>query len=340
MIKVAIVGATGAVGRQMICDLEELSLDIDLKLFASSKSEGTKLKFRDQFIDVRRFNIEDIQDRQFVLMSAGSNFSKDNAYQIAAQGPIVIDNSSAWRMHSDIPLVVPEVNGELLKDFKKGIIANPNCSTIQLVVCLYPLNKYIGIKDVYVTTLQSVSGSGQKGISELQNNVHQYISGQPLIQNYYPKVIGFNIIPAIDIIDENGHCFEEIKIIKETQKILNNPKINILATTSRVPTFYCHCESVIVKLKNEVKLFDVLDLFRKAQGIIVKDRASYEDYPVNSEVHLCKDTWVCRVRLPYGAVRSNIIQFWNIADNLKKGAATNAIQIMQTLLLYHDRKYA
>ncbi len=333
-MRVAIVGVTGAVGRQMLLDLAASRVgDIDLLLFASERSAGVKLEFRGREHVVRAFELAKLRGVDFVLMSAGGAFSRAQAAAIAEQGSLVIDNSSAWRMHPDVPLVVPEVNGHLLMGRKGGgIIANPNCSTIQLVVTLQPLHRHFGVQQVIVSTYQSVSGTGQKGIAELAAQAPLSLAAlRDVKPKTYAKPIAFNVIPAIDVLDANGHCFEEEKMVRETRKIMGIDALDVQATTARIPAYHCHSESVSVRLRREVSRDEALDAFAVEPGIVLDRSSTYENLPTPLAVHGDGRVWVSRVRLPLGNSKSEWVQYWNVADNLKKGAATNAVQIMEAV---------
>ena len=327
MINVAVVGATGAVGREILRELEPVE-GVNVVPFASPRSAGTMLNFRDSTLKVLAFNLEQVVRCDYVLMSAGGAFSKEVGREIAEK-TILIDNSSAWRMESRVPLVVPEVNGDRLEGFEKGIIANPNCSTIQMVVALKPLKDAYGLRQVQVATYQSVSGAGQKGIDELGDQVAQKFKFQEQIPQKFAKPIAFNVLPAIDVLDPSFHAFEEIKMINETRKILSMERLEVMATTVRVPVFNCHGEAVTVRLGEEITLQQAQDVFRDAEGIKFYPENDHSMFPTPLDVEGDGQVHVARVRLPYGSEKSDYVQFWNIADNLKKGAATNAVQIME-----------
>lgn len=330
---VAIVGATGAVGREMLRDLEESSIkDVRLSLFASPRSSGTKVTFRGETLEVKPFSASALKDVRYVLMSAGGTFSRENAKALVSQGATVIDNSSAWRMADDVPLIVPEVNADALaKATGPGIIANPNCSTIQMVVALKPLKDAFGLEMVQVATYQSVSGTGQKGIGELSSQVEAHFRFQDPVPQVYAQPIAFNLLPAIDVLDPEGHCYEEIKMIKETRKILGLPNLTILATTVRVPTFNCHGEAVTVRLGEAVTREQAEEAMAGAQGIVYVKENDHSAFPTPRTVTGDSRVFVSRLRLMHGEKRSPWLQFWNIADNLKKGAASNAVQILEYL---------
>ena len=332
-MKIAIIGATGAVGREMMRDLSESNLEMDIIPLASPRSEGAVVDFRGKSFKVRAFSSELIKGCKFALMSAGGDFSRSHAMGIAQAGSIVIDNSSAWRMDLSVPLIVPEVNpSDLAPDLMlKGIIANPNCSTIQLVVPLSALRDAFGLQQVQVATYQSVSGTGQKGITELAEQVQGHFSFREPAPQVYRQSIAFNLLPAIDRVDEFGHCFEEEKIIRETRRIMGMPDLQVLATTVRTPTFHCHGEAVSVRLNRNVSLDEVKAVFHAAKGITFIDSMDISELPTPRTVAGDGGIWVSRVRLPLDAKDSPWLQFWVIADNLKKGAATNAVQILELL---------
>jgi aspartate-semialdehyde dehydrogenase len=332
-LKIAVIGATGAVGREMIGDLSDSSLEIELVPLASPRSDGAVVDFRGKSVKVHAFSLNLVKGCRFALMSAGSDFSRAESVKIVQTGSTVIDNSSAWRMDLSVPLVVPEVNPSALAPalMTKGIVANPNCSTIQLVVPLAALRDAFGLQQVQVATYQSVSGTGQKGISELAGQVQGHFSFREPEPQVYRQPIAFNLLPAIDKIDAFGHCFEEEKIIRETRRILEMPDLQLLATTIRTPTFHCHGEAVSVRLDRKVSLEQVKTVFRGTKGITFIDSMDIADLPTPRTVAGDRGIWVSRVRLPLDASESEWLQFWVIADNLKKGAATNAVQILNLM---------
>ncbi len=331
-MKVAIVGATGAVGREMLRDLEDSRLqDIQLGAFASARSKGTKITFRDKTHVVETFSVEALKGYPFVLMSAGGGFSREFSKALVVQGSTVIDNSSAFRMDPTVALIVPEVNGDTLKGDKPQIIANPNCSTIQLVVALKPLHDAFGIDMVQVSTYQSVSGTGQKGIAELGAQLEAKMRFQESEPSVYAQPIAFNLLPGIDVFDEHGHVYEEIKMVKETQKIMGLPNLEVLASTVRVPTFHCHGETVNVRLGKEITRADAMTAFREGEGLVLNEKDDHASQPTPRGVTGDRRVFVSRVRLPHGQTKSRWLQFWNVADNLKKGAASNAVQILEHL---------
>ena len=331
------IGATGAVGREMLADLDHSTFaargkSLRLGLFASPRSAGERMQCLGQTIEVKPFSLEAIKGFDFALMSAGGKFSRQYSPAIVEQGTTVIDNSSAWRMQDGVSLVVPEVNGGMLKPGQRAaIIANPNCSTIQMVVALKPLEDKFGVESVNVSTYQSVSGTGQKGIKELATQVDAQLKFQALEPLVYAQPIVFNVLPAIDVLDASGHCFEEEKMVRETRKIMNRPDLEVMATTARVPTFNCHCEAVSVRLKKSVTRDQALEVLRRARGIRLVEENDHAAFPTPRSVTGDRNVWVSRVRLPLGQSTSHWLQFWIVADNLKKGAATNAVQILEAL---------
>lgn len=325
-LTVGVVGATGAVGRKMVEILEERKVPVEhLRLFASHRSVGTKIPFRGEEVTVELLTEEAMQELfDYLLFSAGGGTSAQFAPIAAAAGNTVIDNSSQWRMVPEIPLVVPEVNPHVLKGYR-GIVANPNCSTIQMVVALAPLHRRYGIKKIIVSTYQAVSGSGQKAIDELNNQLQD--ASYP--NRVYPKKISGNCIPHIDVFNENGFTKEELKMVFETQKILEDETIEVNATTVRIPVFFGHSESIYVELKETPDLQEVRELLAKAPGVIVMDQPESNQYPTPLEIANTDETYVGRIRRDL--YNEKAISLWVVADNLRKGAATNAVQILEVL---------
>lgn len=326
-INLAIVGATGNVGRTFLKVLEDHNFPFTgLTCFASSKSAGQKVVCKGVEYTVEELTEDSFKDRGFdiALFSAGGETSKKFAPLAAAAGAVVIDNSSAWRMDPTVPLVVPEVNPEAI--FKhNGIIANPNCSTIQAVVALKPLHQKYGIKRVIYSTYQAVSGSGVKGIQELEEG----LKGNVLLKAY-PHSIHNNCLPQIDVFTDNGYTKEEMKMIEETRKILDTPDLKITATAVRVPIINCHSESVNVELNSNFELDDVFQLFEKSSGIVVLDDTSKSEYPLASIADGTDPVYIGRIRRDESV--DSGLNLWIVADNIRKGAATNAIQIAQLLI--------
>lgn len=325
-LKVAVVGATGEVGRAFLSVMEERNFPVEeLFLFASDRSEGLTLTFKGESFKVRSLSKHNsFKGIDIALFSAGSSVSREYAPRFARDGAVVIDNSSAWRLEPDVPLVVPEVNPEDVKNHR-GIIANPNCSTIQMVVALKPIYDVAGIEAVVVSTYQSVSGAGAKAIRELQEQVKAWCEDRDVPHpKALPKKIAFNIIPQIDVFTENGYTKEEMKMLNETRKIMHDPDIKVSATTVRVPVFYGHSEAVSIKLKRELNVQEAKSILSKAKGVIL-----YEDYPTPLDVAGRDEVFVGRVRKDL--VFEPGISMWITADNIRKGAATNALQIAELL---------
>lgn len=322
MYNVAIVGATGNVGRKFLEILEERNFPVkELYLFASKRSEGKTLKFKGEDVLVEELCEANIENKKidFALFSAGGSVSLEFAPIFAKHGAVVIDNSSAWRMDKEVPLVVPEVNPEDVK-WHKGIIANPNCSTIQAMVALKPLYDKYGIKRIVYSTYQAVSGAGIQGILDLQEGTTKK----------FPYPILGNVIPHIDVFLDNGYTKEEIKMIEETKKILHDDNLRITATTVRVPVLNAHSESINVELNSEFELENVIDLFNSSKGIIVHDDVENLKYPTPLELSGKDEVFVGRIRRDFSL--DNGLNLWVVADNIRKGAALNAIQITEILI--------
>jgi aspartate-semialdehyde dehydrogenase len=327
---VAVVGATGAVGRRMLEILEKRDFPLgSLTALASARSVGQKLSFMGGKIEVKELQEDSFKGIDIALFSAGSSISKSYAPIAVNSGCIVIDNSSEWRMVKDVPLIVPEVNPFALSE-KCGIIANPNCSTIQMVVALKPLHDQYSISRVIVSTYQSVSGSGQKAIEELEKQSRNFIAEEPLQNNVYPHQIAFNCLPHIDSFLENGYTKEEMKMVDETRKILDDSTIEVSPTAVRVPVFYSHSESVTVETKLPMKANIVKDIFSRSPGICLVDNPKKNQYPLPIEASGKEEVFVGRVR--GDLTRENVIHFWVVSDNLLKGAASNAVQIAELLI--------
>ena len=323
--KLAIVGATGVVGKAALKVLEEKNLpNFEYHLFASKRSCGKKVKFMGKDYTINELK-EDSFDNgfDFAIFSAGSETSKKFAPIATSQGCTVIDNSSAFRMDENIPLVVPEVNSDEILNYK-GIIANPNCSTIQAVIPLNVLNKYYKIKRVVYTTFQAVSGAGVKGIEDLKN------TQKGLKERKFPYAIYNNCIPQIDVFLENNYTKEEMKMIEETRKILHIPDLSVTATCVRVPVENSHSESINVEFENEFEIDELREKLVKQEGIILLDDIKNEKYPLATLASGRDDVFVGRIRRDY-SVKSGI-NFWCVADNIRKGAATNAVQILENLI--------
>jgi aspartate-semialdehyde dehydrogenase len=322
---IAIVGATGLVGRKMLQILEERNFPVkDLKLLASERSEGIELSFNGERLKVEKLTEEKFKGVDIALFSAGADVSVKFVPEAVKRGCVVIDNSSAFRLEKDVPLVVPEVNAEKISQHK-GIIANPNCSTIQLVVVLKPLHDKFKIKRVVVSTYQSVTGAGKKALDQLMFEIQGLKPQTPK----FPHQIAYNCIPQIDNFFEDGYTKEEHKIMKETKKILDDENIKITATCVRVPTIGGHAESVNIEFENKFSLEDIIQTLNQAPGVIVIDKPYESIYPMPIFSNEKDDVFVGRIRLDQSI--ENGLNLWIVADNLRKGAATNAVQIAETL---------
>lgn len=327
-VNVAIVGATGIVGRTFLKVLEERNFPIDnLYLFSSARSAGSKVEFAGKEYTVEELNENSFdRDMQIALFSAGGSVSEKYAPIAASKGVIVIDNSSAWRMDKNVPLVVPEVNPEAVKDHK-GIIANPNCSTIQAMVPLKPLHDKYKIKRIVYSTYQAVSGSGVKGTKDLEDG----IKGMP--NQFYPHPIAYNCLPHIDVFMENGYTKEEMKMINETMKILNDYNLKITATTVRVPVVNGHSESVNVEFEKEFEIEELKEVLANFEGLELVDDIDNNVYPTAFELSGRDEVFVGRIRRDFSV--DSGINMWVVADNIRKGATTNAVQIAELLLKYN-----
>lgn len=327
---VAVVGATGAVGNEMIAVLEERNFPVEkLRLFASERSEGKTLQFEGSEIPVEALNEDSFKGIDIALFSAGAERSKIWAPIAAKSGCVVVDNSSQWRMDPEVPLVVPEVNAHDLK-WHKGIIANPNCSTIQMVVALKPIHDAAKIKRVVVTTFQAVSGTGKKAMDELLQQTTDLLNFKEIKCNVYPHQIAFNVLPHIDKFLENGYTKEEMKMVNETKKIMGDSSIRVTATTVRVPVFRGHSESVNIETEKKITSNEVRSIFSKAPGIVVFDVPEKNVYPLPIEVAGKDPVYVGRIREDESI--DNGINMWVVSDNLRKGAALNAVQIAEELV--------
>lgn len=332
--KVAIVGATGEVGRTFLKVLEERDFPVDdLVLYASQSSEGRVLTFKGKEYTVKALNKESsFKGIDIALFSAGGSTSKEWAPKFAKDGVVVIDNSSAWRMDPEVPLVVPEVNPEDVKDFKKkGIIANPNCSTIQMVVALKPIYDKVGIKRVVVSTYQAVSGAGAKAIEDLKNQTKAWCEGKEIPEaQKFPHQIAFNAIPHIDVFFEDGYTKEENKMLFETRKIMHDENIKVSATCVRIPVLYGHSESISIETEKDISPEEARDILRNAPGVIVIDNPQNNEYPLPITAQGRDEVFVGRIRKD--RVFEPGLTMWVVADNIRKGAATNAVQIAELLI--------
>ncbi|WP_457626973.1 aspartate-semialdehyde dehydrogenase [Persephonella sp.] len=330
---IAILGATGAVGQTMLRVLEERNFPVDeIRLLASERSAGKELEFMGIKYRVEPVSPEAFEGIDIALFSAGGSRSKQWAPVAVEKGAVVIDNSSAFRMDDDVPLVVPEVNPEDVK-WHKGIIANPNCSTIQMVVALNPIHKAKKIKRVIVATYQAVSGAGATAIRDLEEETKAYFEGKYYYPEALPNHIAFNVIPHIDVFLENDYTKEEMKMFNETRKIMHAPDIRVSATCARVPVFYGHSEAVTIETEEPVTPEEARQLLKEAPGVIVEDDPSNNVYPMPIEVAGRDEVFVGRIRKDLAF--ENGLSMWVVADNLRKGAATNAVQIAELLVEYN-----
>ncbi len=323
---VAVVGATGMVGQKFLEVLKERNFPIDtLYLFASKRSAGKIVKFDGKDLKVEETCEENIKNKKIdiALFSAGGSVSKEYAPIFAQYGATVIDNSSAWRMDPEVPFVVPEVNPEDIK-LHKGIIANPNCSTIQAVVAIKPLHEKYGIKRIVYSTYQAVSGAGVNGYKDLENG----IKGES--PKNFPYAIAGNAIPHIDVFLDNGYTKEEMKMVNETIKILHDDKLKITATAVRIPVYYGHSESINIELKEEFNIEEIFELFNQSKGIILRDNVKELVYPMALEAEGTDEVYVGRIRRDFSV--KNGLNLWVVADNIRKGAASNAVQIAEYLI--------
>ena len=328
--KIAVIGATGNVGREMLKTLVQRNFPIaEVVALASPRSIGREVSFGDGVLKIKALDYYDFKGTDIALMSAGGTIAKEWAPKIAAQGCLVIDNSSAWRMDRQVPLVVPEVNADALNDIPKGIIANPNCSTAQLVVALKPLHDLFTIKRVVVSTYQSVSGAGKEGMDELFTQTRAVFVADPIAPGKFTKQIAFNVIPHIDVFLDSGITKEEWKMAVETQKILD-PDIQVTATCVRVPVFLGHSESVNIEFEKPVTAEQARAALRAAPGVMVVDKREDGGYVTPIECAGEDATFVSRVRKD--PTIENGLNMWIVSDNLRKGAALNAVQIAETLI--------
>lgn len=339
-ISIAVAGATGEVGREMLKVLEKRNFPIrKIYLLASSAKPGRTLSFNGEELPVTAIEDFDFEKTTIVLMAMNGDLAREYAPKAASRGNFVVDNSSAFRLNDDCPLVISEVNAEAIYPLPPiGIIANPNCSTMQLLVALNPIHKEVGIKSISVATYQSVSGAGASGIDELREQTTAMLNGQKPDPAYFQDVIGFNMIPHIDTFQDNGFTREEMKIVWETHKILNDPDINVTATAVRVPVFYGHGEAVQLFTKEPLSADDARELLAKAPGVIVIDEHVDGGYPTpvthaagNDEVFVGRirdDLWDS----------SRGLHMWIVADNIRKGAALNAVQLAEHIAVQRNKR--
>ena len=329
--KVAVAGATGNVGREMLAILHERGFPADeVVALASRRSQGTEVSFGDRILKVKALNAYDFSDVDICLMSAGGAVSKEWSPKIARQDCVVIDNSSAWRYDADVPLIVPEVNADAVATFRRrNIIANPNCSTAQLVVALKPLHDRAKIRRVVVATYQSVSGAGKDAMDELFTQTRAVFVSDPVETKKFPKRIAFNVIPQVDVFQDDGFTREEWKMVAETKKILD-PKIKLVATCVRVPVFIGHSEAVAIEFENPITADEARDILREAPGCLVVDKREAGGYVTPVEAAGEDATYISRIR--EDPTVDNGLMLWVVSDNLRKGAALNAVQIAEILV--------
>ena len=327
---VAVVGATGAVGEEMLRILEERSFSVgNLRVIASERSEGRVLRFCGENLKVERLSSASFRGVEIALFSAGAQISREFSPQAVKEGSVVVDNSSAFRMESGVPLVVPEVNPDALENHQ-GIIANPNCSTIQLVVAINPLHQITRIKRLIISTYQAVSGTGREAMEELKDQIQQWLKGEEIKKEVYPHQIAFNLIPHIGQFLPNGYTEEELKLANETKKIMEDDRMAVTATCVRVPVFIGHSEAVTVEMEKELSVPQVKGILSRAPGVILQDNIDDHLYPLPLEAAEKDEVFVGRIRKDKSI--KNGINLWIVADNLRKGAALNAIQIAELLI--------
>ena len=331
MFKLALVGATGVVGREARKVLEEMNLPISKYVFlASSRSAGEKIEFIGSEYEIQELKEDSFDEGfDFAVFCAGGETSKKFSPIASSKGAIVVDNSSAFRMDENVPLVVPEVNPQDIAK-NKGIIANPNCSTIQAVVPLKVLDDKYKIKRIIYSTYQAVSGAGKSGIEDLENGVNEYFDGEKRELKKFAHEIFNNCLPEIDVAMPNGYTKEEEKMINETRKILGKPELPVTATCVRVPVFNSHSESINVEFENEFDLNELIDTLKNSNGIIVENDLENHEYPLSTNATGHNEVYVGRIRRDFSI--PNGLNFWCVADNIRKGAATNALQIVKYMI--------
>ena len=329
---VAVAGATGAVGGAMLDVLERRNFPIkELRLLASERSVGKKLTFKGKEIAVQLLGKDAFKGIDVALFSAGASRSLEFAPAAAAAGAVVVDNSSAFRMDPEIPLVVPEVNPDAIAQYtKRGIIANPNCSTIQMLVALKPVYDKVGIKRIVVSTYQAVSGSGASAIEELKKQVKAYVAGEELVKEVYPHQIAFNCLPHIDSFLDNGYTKEEMKMVNETRKIFGDDSIGVTATTVRIPVIFGHSESINIETDTKISAAEVKELLATAPGVKLVDNPGKNEYPLALDCEGKFETLVGRIREDESIEKG--INMWVVSDNILKGAALNTVQIAEVLI--------
>ncbi|MDR2428429.1 MAG: aspartate-semialdehyde dehydrogenase [Candidatus Margulisbacteria bacterium] len=328
---VAVVGATGVVGQEMLKVLEERKFPVGKIIpLASARTAGSRVEFQGQEVVVQELKETSFSDAQIALFSAGSAVSEKFAPLAAASGAVVIDNTAFFRMDPQVPLVVPEINASAVKNRPKGIIANPNCSTAQMVVALKPIYDAVGIKRLVISTYQAVSGTGKEAIDELQQEVVDILQFKPVRPKVYPHQIAFNILPHIDSFLDSGYSKEEMKMVNETKKIFGDAGLRVTATTCRVPVFYCHAECVNVETQKKISADEARRLLHKAENVIVLDEPQKNIYPMPILAAGKNETLVGRIREDISI--DNGLELFIVADNLRKGAAFNAVQIAEEVI--------
>ena len=327
---VAIVGATGAVGVEMLLCLEQRNVPLGkLKLLASARSAGKRVKFRGEDVVVEELTHDSFKDVDIALFSAGGGISKEFGPSAAAAGAVVIDNSSAFRMDADVPLVVPEINPEAAKNHPRNIIANPNCTTIISLMALAPLHEKFGLKSVIASSYQAVSGSGAQGIIELEEQVKAIATGLPFEPKVYPRQIAFNVIPQVDVFTDNGYTKEELKMLHEGRKIMGLPELRVSCTCVRVPVYRSHSVSITAEFEKPVDVATAQAAYAGKPGVQLKDDPANKVFPVPLDTTGKDDCLVGRIRK--NIVLENALDLWVVGDQVRKGAALNAVQIAEIL---------
>jgi len=327
---VAVVGATGAVGEEMLKILDQRNFPLkNIRAIASERSEGKTVVFQGEKVKVENLATASLKNIDIALFSAGASISREFSPRFVKNGAVVIDNSSAFRMEREVPLIVPEVNPQAVERHK-GIIANPNCSTIQMVVAINPIHKRSRIKRIIVSTFQSVSGTGRDAIIELRSQAENYLSGKPLVKKVYPHQIAFNLLPHIGSFLLSGYTEEEMKMVNETRKIMDDSSIKVTATCVRVPVFISHSESVTLETEEYISPDEVREILSAAPGVVVQDDPENNVYPLPIYAAGKDEVFVGRIRKDESA--ENSINLWVVSDNLRKGAALNTIQIAELLI--------
>lgn len=330
-MNIAIVGAAGAVGREILSLLEGGALPVDnLRLFGSARSAGSKLPFKGQEIEIEQLTHEsDFSGVDYALVSAGGSTSVEYADVITRHGTLMIDNSSAFRMDNDVPLVVPEINGDDAFNAPRRIIANPNCTTIQMVVALNPINKLSPVKRVHVATYQAASGAGASAMDELIQQYSDLVAGREPHVEKFAHQLAYNVIPHIDVFTDNDYTKEEMKMYHETKKIMHSPDIEVSATCVRVPVMRAHSEAMWVETERYVSVEEAREAFSKAPGVVLMDKPADKEYPMPLHIAGKDPVFVGRVRRD---IAGTGLTFWTVSDQLRKGAALNAVQIVQYII--------